>query len=503
MTEKSSHRQILRSSAIIGGSSVINILIGLLRIKIVAVLLGPAGIGLISLLQSLMATTAQVSALGLGNAGTRQVAQAIESNDQIRIDEARRALFWGTLVLAGIGALVIWLLRVPLAVHVLRDASLAPTVGWLAVGVALTIAAGSQTALLTGMRRIGDIARAQIGTALLSTLFGVGAIWWLGERGLVPFVLSVPLLGFIVSFLFVARLPRVSSPRTPLPLMVGQWKTMVRLGFAIMLAGVVEALGQLATRTIIQRGLGAAELGYFQASWTISMTYLGFVLGAMGTDYYPRLVAAVHDRARAIRLVNEQTEVALLLAGPALLAVLGLVPWVIHLLYSEAFAPATTVLRWQLVGDILKVISWPMGFVIIAAGKGGLFVVKQALVTGVLVVGTWLLLPHLQIEAAGVAFLAMYMVNVPALLVLSHYVIGFRWQPHIKWEALVLLLCGALVAVVGHYHDLAGAALGLLAAVVFGVRSLLKLSHMADIGGRIGQLAKRIRGILDRLGIRH
>src|SRR5690606_21305760 len=153
---------------------------------------------------SLMATTAQVSALGLGNAGTRQIAQATESNDQARIDEARRALFWGTLVLAGIGGRVLWLLRVPLAVRVLRDASLAPMVGWLAVGVALTIATGSQTALLTGMRRIGDIARAQIGTALLSTLFGVGAIWWLGERGLVPFVLSVPLLGFIVSFLFVA-----------------------------------------------------------------------------------------------------------------------------------------------------------------------------------------------------------------------------------------------------------------------------------------------------------
>src|SRR5690606_37717820 len=121
------------------------------------------------------------------------------------------------------------------------------------VGVALTIVAGSQTALLTGMRRIGDIARAQIGTAFLSTALGVAAIWWLDERGLVLFVLSVPLVGVVVSCLFVARLPRVRSPRTPLPLMVGQWKTMVRLGFAIMLAGVVEALGQLATRTIIQR----------------------------------------------------------------------------------------------------------------------------------------------------------------------------------------------------------------------------------------------------------
>ena len=46
---KDSHRQILRSSFIIGGASVINILVGLLRIKVVAVLLGPAGVGLIGI----------------------------------------------------------------------------------------------------------------------------------------------------------------------------------------------------------------------------------------------------------------------------------------------------------------------------------------------------------------------------------------------------------------------------------------------------------------------
>jgi len=69
------------------------------------------------------------------------------------------------------------------------------------------------------------------------------------------------------------------------------------------------------------------------------MTYLGFVLGAMATDYYPRLTAAISDTATATRLVNEQTEVALLLCAPVLLAMLGLAPWVIHLLYSAEFAP--------------------------------------------------------------------------------------------------------------------------------------------------------------------
>lgn len=493
MSEESSHRQILRSSAVIGGASAINTLVSLLRVKIVAVLLGPAGIGLISLLQNLMTTGSQISALGLGNAGTRQIAEAAGSNEQEKIDTARRALFWGALLLSGIGGVVLWLLRHILADQVLNDASLAPTVGWLGVGVALSVASGSQGALLTGMRRIGDIARSQITSAFLSTLLGVGAIAWLGEKGLVLYILSVPLVGFIVGHVFVARLPGVETPRSPLTALAAQWQVMVRLGFAFMLAGLAGTLGQLAVRTMVQRDLGPESLGYFQAAWGISMTYLGFVLGAMGTDYYPRLTAAIHNREKAIRLVNEQTEVALLLAGPVLLALLGLVPWVIHLLYSNEFAPATSILRWQLLGDVLKVISWPMGFVIIAMGKGVLFMTKEAAVMAVFVLVTWLLLPYVQLEATGVAFFIMYVVNVPVLLILARMLIGFRWQRHIKWEAAGLFAFAVMVAAAGHYHDVAGVALGLVFALVVGVRSLVKLASIAELGGPVGKIVGIIR----------
>ena len=103
MSENSSHKQILKSSAIIGGSSVIHILISVLRIKIIAVVLGPAGIGLNGLLQNLMATGSQLSSMGMGNAGTRQIAEAAGSGEKVKIDVARRALFWGTLLLSVLG----------------------------------------------------------------------------------------------------------------------------------------------------------------------------------------------------------------------------------------------------------------------------------------------------------------------------------------------------------------------------------------------------------------
>ncbi len=66
MTAANSYRTILRSSSIMGAASVANVVISLVRMKIVAILLGPAGIGLVGLLQHLMQAGASVAAMGLG-----------------------------------------------------------------------------------------------------------------------------------------------------------------------------------------------------------------------------------------------------------------------------------------------------------------------------------------------------------------------------------------------------------------------------------------------------
>lgn len=81
MSRDGSYGQILKSSSIIGAASVIRILVGLLRTKVAAVLLGPAGVGLIGLFQILMATASTVCAVGFGSVGTRQIAEANGSDD--------------------------------------------------------------------------------------------------------------------------------------------------------------------------------------------------------------------------------------------------------------------------------------------------------------------------------------------------------------------------------------------------------------------------------------
>jgi len=75
----SSHRQIFKSTALIGGTQVINMGIGIVRTKALAMLLGPAGIGLAGLYTSAVGIVGAMSGLGINASGVRQIAEASDA----------------------------------------------------------------------------------------------------------------------------------------------------------------------------------------------------------------------------------------------------------------------------------------------------------------------------------------------------------------------------------------------------------------------------------------
>jgi PST family polysaccharide transporter len=500
MTEaKASYHRILRSTSIIGGASFINIAIGVLRTKVLAVLLGPVGVGLASLYTGLMAAASTVATMGLGPVGTRQIAEACSKEDARAIMVARRALFWGTMVLASAGGLVVWSLRSFLAVHALGKASYSGAVGWLSIGVALSVAGASQAALIQGMRRIGDIARLNVYGSAISTVLGIGLLWRWGNAGLVAYVLIVPLASFVLGHVYVSRLPKARTETVSLPELTREWKMLLRLGIAMVGAGLVQQLAQLWIRIDVAKVLGAQSLGQYQAAWIISMQYVSFVLMAMGTDYYPRLTGVIHDHKAAGRLVNEQTEVATLLSAPVFIAMMAVAPWVIHLLYAASFTPAIEILRWQVLGDVLKVVSWPLGFLIVAAGDGKTYfstetftwLVPTGLITG--------LAPDVGLQITGIAYLAMYALYLPLVYWLAWRRIGFRWSRSVLIMSVVTL---AICVGVDIFTALTrwGMLVGCVAAVAFAVYSLGRITHMSDLGGPAGRIGAMARRLTARIG---
>ena len=80
--EGTSHVEALKSTSIIGGSTAITILIRMVRTKVLAILLGPAGIGLEAIYDSVISLARIGVDMGISSSGVRQIASAVGSGSQ-------------------------------------------------------------------------------------------------------------------------------------------------------------------------------------------------------------------------------------------------------------------------------------------------------------------------------------------------------------------------------------------------------------------------------------
>lgn len=478
----SSYGQILRATSIVGGGQVLTILIGLVRSKVLAVLLGPAGIGVMGILQGVMTTGSTLFGLGLGQSGVRQIAAV--DGDPGKLATVRRALWRSNVVLGAVGLVVLWILSEPISRLVFGDAGRAADVAWMGLGVLISLVAASQTALLRGMRRMGDMVKAGLVGALLGTAVGIAVVWVQGEAGIRWFVMATPAFSVLGAAWYARRLPRPEEGMAPRQTFWEQWRQMASLGAYLMVTGLAGSVTALAVRSILAHELGVDAAGQFQAAHAISGQYLGLVLGAMAADYYPRLTGVVGDTDRVNEAVNDQLEVALLLVAPLLLAVLALAPWMLTLLYSTDFQVAAGVLRWQILGDVLKVASWALGFIILAFGEGKTYLVTELTTHAVFVTAVYALLSTLGLEAAGVAFWIQYLYYFPLVWWIARRRYGFRMSPS-GWLYLAVLFGAALLVTASSWaSELLAGGLGLLLASVAGVFALRRIHSQTGILSR-------------------
>lgn len=480
---------------VIGGAQAANILIAIVRMKALAVLLGPTGVGLLSLYTSLQQMASTAAGMGMGSSGVRQIAAARGEGQEL--SQVRHVLLTAHLVQGGVALLVVWLFRAPISRSLLGDESYATAVGLVGVAVLIALLSTAHTALLQGLRRIADLGWVTVMGALLATAFGLVAVWLYGKPGLIGFVLMQPLGTLLVAMYFTRRLPPPNEARPTLGEIWQVWKPMVTLGAAFMLASLGSAATLLLVRGRVGQELGLEAAGQFAAAWAVTMTYVGFLLAAMAADYYPRLTGVIKDRLRTAALMNDQAQLGLAIGGPILLLLIGLAPWVIALLYSSEFAPAATLLQWQTLGNVFKLASWALSFSLISAALGKTYFLLELSFNAVFLAAVWMLLPIMGLLVTAVAFVVAYGVYFLAAYLLARHIHGFRWTG----LSLKLLVGHSTLAVGLLALSLTQPLLGAAASVVLALGTgLIGLRIVLEKVGRKGYFATALRNAYARIG---
>lgn len=471
-----SYRQILRATSLFGGVQVINILISIIRSKIVAVLLGPSGMGVMGLLSSAVGIVGSLTNFGLGTSAVKDIAAASATDDQAKIAETvtvLRRLVWVTGLLGSLLVLVFspWLSQISFGNN---DYTLG--FAWLSVTLLISQLSSGQLVILQGMRRLRDLAKANLCGSALGLVVTVPLYYIWGLDGIVPGMIGTSFLALSLSWYFSRSviLPRVAVS------MSQTWASgnaMVRMGFLISLSGLLTVGGGYIVRIFISQTGGIEDVGLYAAGFAIINTYVGLIFNAMATDYYPRLSGVVHDNELCRETINQQAEVAILILAPILILFLICAEWVIKLLYSDQFLLVTEMLYWAAFGMFFKAASWAIGFLLLAKGASRLFFVSE-LVVNMYMLGFNLLGYYFGgLKGLGLSFLCSYFLIYVQIYVIAKIKYNFSFSKKFNFLFLtnIILFSISLYAIINKFHLSVVVVCSIIISLIISIVKLVKI----------------------------
>lgn len=496
--EASSHARILKSSSIVGGSQAVGLVMGMVRTKLLAVILGasgPAAVGLLGVLTTLSQLLSTLVNLGVNSSGVREISVTDAKGDAAEssrvVTAMRRVLF----VLGLAGSAIMFLAAPILGQWSFGNHDHTLEIRLLSVAILLSNIASGQTSILQGRRLLKDMALVGVWSALGGTLVSIPLYYLYGIKAVVPSMVAATLFSCFSGWYFSKshRLAKVSQSWRETWMIA---RRMIGLGFAFLGAGFLAIGTTWLVQSMIARGYGQFALGNYTAAFRISGFLVSFILGAMTSDFFPRLAVVSDDHPRMSRLINEQIEIGILLCAPPLLGMLCFADWLIPMFYSSAFAGAVPMFRWLVLGCLGRVFAWPLGAVFMAKGASTAFLSSEIVFAAIHVGGAWLAMRLLGPVGAAIAFCILYIVYFITVYLLMRRWIAFRISQEVL-KVLLLVLTGVVVSMLTSEFlpFLWRQVVGALVMLVVSVWALRTLGRIVDPKSQVASKISRIPGM--------
>lgn len=440
--DKEDYGHVLKYTGVFGGVQGLNILVSLVRNKFVALLLGPSGMGLVSLFNTTVSFISQATSLGISFSAVRHISECYDSGNEAQILHFVKVIRGWCLLTALLGMLLCVVVGPFLSNttfswgdHTLHFVLLAPAVGMMAI-------TGGETAILKGMRRLGALAMVQIFSVLAALVISIPIYYVFGEAGIVPVIV---LMALVVMLLTV----RHSYRLFPLQLngakgILGDGMEMVRLGVAFTLAGIVGSGSEMFIRSWLNVTGNLGVLGLYNAGYMITVTYASLVFSAMDSDYFPRLSAVNGDIAATNETVNKQMEVSLLISSPLLVGLIIFLPVLIPLLFSYEFLPVISMTQVAVLAMFFKAITMPAAYITLARGYSLMYLALESAYFVVFILLIMIGYSKWGLFGTGIAIAVANVFDFLMIHLVARYSYGYKISSAVVRYSAIQILLGLL-----------------------------------------------------------
>ena len=359
-----SYDHVLKYTWIFGGVQGLVMLIGLVRNKFMALLLGAGGMGLSALLTSVQNFASQCTNMGISFGAVPRLSEYYEQQRQDLLAYYIQVIRLWSMIASLLG--FVFCIAISPLVNDLSFTWGNHTLHYAMLGLSVAMIAitGGETAILKATRRLGALARIQVYTAVASVFLSVPLYYFFRHSGVVPAIVLIAGMSMLTTIIYSYRCYplRLQFSRSQLKNGAG----MIKLGMAFVLAAAIGSAAEMLIRAFLNVEGCLDDVGLYNVGYMLTITYAGMVFSSMETDYFPRLSAVSKDVVKTNETVNKQMEVSLLLLSPMLVALLTALPVLVPLLFSKEFLPVVSMAQVAVLAMYFKVLSMPMAYVTLA-----------------------------------------------------------------------------------------------------------------------------------------
>lgn len=355
-------------------STFIRMLAGMISVKVVAVIIGPAGIALLGQLNNFSTILLGMANGGINSGIIKYVAEFKDDEEKTKayISNALRI----TLTCTAIISLLLILLCRQLSELILRSSEYYYVFIVFGFTLVLFTLNGLLISILNGYKKFNYYVRVSIIGTVFGLLYSITLVLVWNLQGAMINAVTFQSIMFFVTLWMCRKMPWMKRE-----FFTRQFdKPIVKryLGYSLM---TLTALALLPTCQMFLRGyviseLSATEAGIWEGMNRISNMYLSIITSAFSIYYLPRLSEITNPK----ELHNEIFRCYKVIIPMLFCISAGIFLFkhiILLILFTPEFYPMENLFGWQLFGDMLKMFSWMLSYLMVAKARTKLFITTE------------------------------------------------------------------------------------------------------------------------------
>ena len=372
---------LIKTSVLTGISTVIKLVSAFVINKVIALYIGPTGLAIVGQLQSF---TSIITTFSNGAISSGIVKYTAEYQDI----EEKKKIFSSSIVISLICSLIISIFLFGFSDYlselILKDIQYSSV--FIIFGATIFLFALNMVliSILNGQKEIKKYVLVNIAGSIFSLVFASILIMQLNLMGaLYAMVLNQSVM-FFVTLAFVIKSSWFKLEYFKQGLDKESLSKLSKYSLMAIVSALTVPVSHLIIREYIGENLGWDSAGYWQGIWYISTMYLMLVTTTLGVYYLPRL-SEIQDNKELRKEIFSGYKIIMPIVILASLIIFLLKEYVILIAFSKDFMPMMELFAWQLIGDVIKIASWLLAYLMLAKAMTKVFIYTEVLFSALFV----------------------------------------------------------------------------------------------------------------------